>query len=789
MPDSPPPAAKQTLCTFCGVVDQVTVTEDRKVRATGSLGVCVKGAHYFQKHLGAHPREVARFTSPMLRSPYGWERVSWDYAIDMVADTILTDRQDYGRDALAFYGVGQMTMESLWVTKKFFQGHLGSNNICSNAEQCLSNNAGGHELVLGNEGPFSCYDDYRSAEAIFFYGHNPAVNHPTVFQRYIRRNRAAVKVVVDPRRTDTVAALLADNPDNIHLPVRSGSDVLLNMMFARRLLDTGAWDRRYVTRNVDPDSAEAFLAFLREGPFSAEEVVPRITPTGMDVREMRARVERACELWARRRVVTTSSVGINQTVGSAGVASILDLHLLTGGIGEPGRGHVRLAGQSNASSELALGYSGRLLPFRMRVEQPEHRAVMADIWGVPPWRISPRQGLPVASFATSERLRTLFVFGTNPARNFPNLRRWREKMMDLCIVYADSYYNPEILEYADIILPCRTKHETSGIFLNGERRLQYMEAVEEPPFEAWGDVRIICSVARRIAERLGDAEPPAVAHEPAEAEVESWVADGNADLSGPALDAAFAYPTGPDGEPSGEAIWAELQRASRGFYNEFVDGDGEPITWDRIRTGEGVQWQGERRYVRPPADEEAGDTTEEPEEPMFSGVFRADRRRARFHLPAPERLVPFQERGSGFVLITGRGAMGPGNAVRRHNTAMFNSSTATGADDWPERNSVYVNPADAERLGVGTGAEVSLRNERAAIVCPVEVSEDVPAGHVYLTFHPDRAGTHPNLLTSSDNIDPHTWQPLLKDTRVEVVPVARPSSVAATAPGASPAEA
>ncbi|WP_149823088.1 molybdopterin oxidoreductase family protein [Streptomyces tailanensis] len=763
-----PARAKQTLCTFCGVVDQVTVTEDRKVRATGSLGVCVKGAHYFQKHLGAHPQKVARFTSPMLRSPYGWERVSWDYAIDMVADSILADRQDFGRDSLAFYGVGQMTMEALWVTKKFFQGHLGTNNICSNAEQCLANNAGGHELVFGNEGPFSCYDDYRSAEAIFFYGHNPAVNHPTVFQRYIRRNRDAVKVVVDPRRTDTVTQLLADNPDNIHLPVRSGSDVLLNLMFARRLLDTGAWNPSYVERHVDADSAESFLAFLRRGPFSVEEVVPRITPEGMDPADMRARVERACDLWARRRVVSTSSVGINQTVGSAGVASILNLHLLTGAIGEPGRGHVRLAGQSNASSELALGFSGRMLPFRMRVDNPEHRAVMADAWDLPPWRISPRPGLPVASFATSERLRTLFVFGTNPARNFPNLRRWREKMMDLCIVYADSYYNPEILEYADIILPCRTKHETSGIFLNGERRLQYMEPVEEPPFEAWGDVRIICSVARRIAERLGDQQPPATDVEPSQENLESWVAEGNRDLSGPALDAAFRYPAEPDGEPSGEAVWQEIQQASRGFYNEFTDADGKPITWDGIRSGEGVQWQGARRYVPPPTD---GKDAADDEVPLFSGVFSADRRRARFHLPAPERLVPFQERGRGFVLITGRGAMGAGNAVRRHNTAMFNSSTATGVEDWPERNHVYVNPADAGRLGLAPGAEAVLRNELGEITCPVAISQDVPAGHVYLTFHPDRAGTHPNILTSSDNIDPHTWQPLLKDTYVDVVPV------------------
>lgn len=750
---------KKTLCTFCGVVDQVTIPADGRVKATGSLGVCVKGAHYFQKHIGAHPTEIDRFTSPLLRTPYGWERVSWDYAIDMVADTILADREEFGRDALAFYGVGQMTFEALWVAKKFFQGHLGTNNICSNAEQCLANNAGGHELVFGNEGPFSAYVDYSSADAIFFYGHNPAINHPTIFQRYVRQNRAAVKVVIDPRRTATVEKLQSDNPDNIHLPIRSGSDVLLNCMFARYLLDQGAVDHEYVAHAVDSDNAEQFFRMLRKGPFAVDEVVPRITPATMPADEMRARVLRACELWRCPRVVTTSSVGINQTVGSTGVASILNLHLLTGQLGAPGRGHVRLAGQSNASAELAMGYSGRLLPFRMRVASAEHRDTMAKLWQLPSWKINPTAGLPVASFATSELLRTLFVFGTNPARNFPNLKRWLDRMMDLCVVYIDSYYNPEILEYADIVLPCRTKHETSGIFLNGERRLQYMEPIEEPPFEAWSDVRIVCTVARRIAERLDGAEPPG--GELSQPEVDQLVAKGNSDLSATGLADAFDYPVDEHGEILSDAVWSEIQAASRGFYNEFVDGTGEPIILDRIRVGEGVQWAGERRYVRTPDPADEG---------LFPGVFAADRHRAVFHIPPRERLIPFTERnGDRFVLITGRGSMG--NGSYRRDVAMFNSSTATGEALWPDTNSVYVNPRDAERLGVGSGRRVTLRNEHGSLTCPAELSEDVPAGHLYLTFHPDRAGTHPNVLTSSDNYDPHTWQPLLKDTQVDLLPV------------------
>lgn len=744
----------KTLCTLCGVVDQVTVEAEGRVKATGTMGACVKGVSFFRDRVRGR-EDAQRLTTPMIRSPYGWEQISWDYAIDMVADTILSDRAEYGRDSLAFYGVGQMTLEALWVTKKFFQGHLGTNNVCSNAEQCLANNAGGHELVFGNEGPFACYDDYLHAQAMFFYGHNPAANHPTVFVRHVRSNTAAIKVVVDPRVSNTVDQLLKDNPDNIHLQINSGGDVLLNLCIARALLDDGGWNQAYVDRHADPQAREEFFRFLRNGPFSLEEALPLLTPASLAQADLRSRIERAISLWRTARVVSTSSVGVNQTTGSSGVASILNLHLLTGNIGEPGRGHVRLAGQSNASAELALGYSGRLLPFRMKVADAEHRACMASAWGLPSWKISDRAGLPVASFATSERLRTLFIFGTNPARNFPNLNQWREKLQDLCIVYVDSYLNPELLEFADIVLPCRSKHETNGIFVNGERRLQYLSAFAEPPTESWGDVRIVCSIAQRIASRLN----PFGDHAPASsAEVDALVAQGNLDLMPDLLHRDFDYPVDVSGEPLSPPIWAEIQAASMGHYNQMIDGQGRPIRFEQIRGGEGVQWAGERRY-RP---------TGEGDGALFSGPFAVQRLYARFHIPADDRLLPYSARMADdeYTLITGRGGLGPGSA--KLNIALFNSATATGRHHWPQENFIYVSPQDAAAIGLADDDRVELANVRGVLAGRARISAALPQRHLYLSFHPDRKGTAPNVLTHSDRFDPHTWQPLLKDTQVRL---------------------
>jgi anaerobic selenocysteine-containing dehydrogenase len=744
----------KTLCTFCGVGDQVSVNSEGDVFGTGSLGVCTKGSAYFRDRMRGQ-EDAERFTSPMMRTAYGWERVSWEYAIDMTADTILADRAEFGRDSVAFYGVGQMTMESMWVAKKFFQGHLGTNNVCSNAEQCLANNAGGHELVFGNEGPFSCYEDYLHADAIMIYGHNPAANHPTIFKRYMRRNRDAVKVVVDPRVTNTVRTLLEDNPTNIHLQINSGSDVLLNLAIARQLLDSGRINNSYVSTHVDPDGYRAFLDLIGADRCSIEKVIPLITPPHIDHGDMKSRIMRVVDLWAGQKVVSTSSVGINQTTGSSGVATILNLHLLTGNIGLPGRGHVRLAGQSNAAAELALGYSARLLPFRKRIADEGHRAQMAETWGLPAWKISDKPGLPVANFATSDRLRTLLIFGTNPARNFPNLNEWRRRLQDLFIVYVDSYHNPEILEFADMILPCRTKHEINGIYLNGERRLQYLAKVAEPPVEAWSDVRIVCEIAKSMADRM-----PPIVHTGSrnQAEVDEMVARGNLDLDRDAMVKSFTYESDERGEPRSAAIWDEIQRASRGHYNEFVDADGECIQFENITSKEGVQWAGVRRYT-PETRGEAG--------AIFPGILKTDLHLATLHVPPSERLTPFVERNpDDFILITGRGSLGP--ETGKLNISLFNSATATGRKYWPDENLVYICPSDARLIGLRSGDPVEMFNSQGMIAARVEISEDVPSRHLYMSFHPDRKGSMPNLLTRSDNNDPHTWQPLLKDTQVNV---------------------
>jgi predicted molibdopterin-dependent oxidoreductase YjgC len=60
---------------------------------------------------------------------------------------------------------------------------------------------------------------------------------------------------------------------------------------------------------------------------------------------------------------------------------------------------------------------------------------------------------------------------------------------------------------------------------------------------------------------------------------------------------------------------------------------------------------------------------------------------------------------------------------------------------------VEINPEDAARLGVGDGEPVTVASRRGRVAARARVSDRVPAGTVFMTFHFAESPT--NVLTSS----------------------------------------
>src|ERR1700734_2628172 len=251
--------ATRTTCPYCGVGCGVLATADGKGGAAisgdpehpANFGrLCSKGSA-----LGETLGLEQRLLYPMIRCGKGvMERVAWTDALDHVAHRFRHIVARDGPGAVAFYLSGQLLTEDYYVANKLMKGFIGSANIDTNSRLCMASAGAGHRRAFGGDLVPCSYEDLTQADLIVLTGSNTAWCHPVLFRRMVeeKERRPELKlVVIDPRRTAT--AEIAD----LHLPVRSGTDVLLFNGLLTSLRRRGMTDARFV--DAPPSGASLAL--------------------------------------------------------------------------------------------------------------------------------------------------------------------------------------------------------------------------------------------------------------------------------------------------------------------------------------------------------------------------------------------------------------------------------------------------------------------------------------------------------------------------------------------------
>ena len=214
----------KTTCPYCGVGCGVLAT----TQADGS--VSIKGDPDHPANFGrlcskgSALGETLSLDERMLYPQVEGERVSWDNALDLVAEKFAGSIKEYGPDSVAFYVSGQILTEDYYVANKLMKGYIGSANIDTNSRLCMASSVAGHRKAFGTDTVPGCYEDLEEADLIVLVGSNLAWCHPVIYQRIAaaKEARPDMKVVLlDPRRTMT--ANLAD----IHLAIKPDGDVAL----------------------------------------------------------------------------------------------------------------------------------------------------------------------------------------------------------------------------------------------------------------------------------------------------------------------------------------------------------------------------------------------------------------------------------------------------------------------------------------------------------------------------------------------------------------------------------
>ncbi|WP_336486825.1 molybdopterin-dependent oxidoreductase [Methylobacterium nigriterrae] len=490
-PQPETPSAVRTTCPYCGVGCGVLATPDGRGGA-GIAGdpehpanfgrLCSKGSA-----LGETLSLENRLLHPMLDGA----RVSWEAALGAVAGGLRRTAEAHGPDAIAFYLSGQLLTEDYYVANKLAKGFIGTPHVDTNSRLCMSSAVAAHRRAFGSDTVPGCYEDLDEADLIVLVGSNAAWCHPILFRRMAdaRMRRGAKLVVIDPRRTQT------GEEADLFLGLRPGTDTALFSGLLVHLAETGGLDRRFIAEHTS-----GFEAALDRARLIAPSLAATAAATGL----AEAEIARFVDLFARtKRVVTAFSQGANQSAqGTDKGNAIINCHLATGRIGQPGQGPFSLTGQPNAMGGREVGGLANMLAAHMHFA-PEEVDRVRRFWGAP--RIITGEGMKaVALFEAIDRgkIRALWVMGTNPLVSMPRADAIRAslKKLDLYVV-SEAVSDSDTARAAGkrtVLLPALAWGEKNGTVTNSERRISRQRSFLKAPGEARPDWAIVSDVARRL---------------------------------------------------------------------------------------------------------------------------------------------------------------------------------------------------------------------------------------------------------------------------------------------------
>ncbi|MBC7378560.1 MAG: molybdopterin-dependent oxidoreductase, partial [Burkholderiaceae bacterium] len=380
-----------------------------------------------------------------------------------------------------------------------------TNNTDTNPRLCRSSAVAGYKQTLGADAPPACYDDLQQAQCIFIVGSNTAYAHPILFRRIEDAKAAnpAMKIIFcDPRRTDT--AEIAD----LYLPIQPGTDVALFNGMLHIMLWEGWTDAAYIAAHTT--GFDALKATVRD---YTPDMVSQLCGITKDDLLAAARLFATGATGDPARRASTLSLycqGLNQsTSGTAKNAALINLHLATGQIGKPGTGPFSLTGQPNAMGGREVGGLANLLSAHRDMANPQHRAEVAALWGVPTVPSTPgKTAVEMFQAAADGEIKALWIACTNPTQSMPDqatVRRALERAE--FVVVQEAFSTTSTCDYADLLLPATTWGEKTGTVTNSERRISRVRPAVAPPAETRHDWAIAVAFARQLEHALKPGQP------------------------------------------------------------------------------------------------------------------------------------------------------------------------------------------------------------------------------------------------------------------------------------------
>ncbi|MDX2204942.1 MAG: molybdopterin-dependent oxidoreductase [Hyphomicrobiaceae bacterium] len=424
-----------------------------------------------------------RLLHPMKRTgPRGggqWARISWDEALDSMADRLAEVRRAHGARSLVAATSGAYFSRS--VITALMMRSMGSPNWMINQDLCggcraVSARVTGLDIDAGG--------DIAHTRCALVVGRNPAVADPVQWAELkTAKKRGARIVAVDPKRTPV--AEIAD----LWLRPRVGTDAALALGMAQVIIAEGLYDRDFVARWTIgfEDLAERARDYTPERAGELTGIAPE-------------QIVAAARLYANGPSTFLSGHGIDAFAG--GVQAFRAYHCLVSICGNVDRAGGNLRDKKPKG---LLGYIELLHRPELRLgAEAEAETIGAEaypLWsGSKAWQMACHNPSVIEAILTGRPypVRAAYISGVNILLTYPDTRRTIEAMKALDFVVVAGHQMTPTAEWADIVLPKTTSIEEEEVSYQGIGQAVLLSRA----VPARGEARCEIEIARPLLDRM-----------------------------------------------------------------------------------------------------------------------------------------------------------------------------------------------------------------------------------------------------------------------------------------------
>lgn len=420
----------------CGV--QVYVKDGKIKKIAGDPDCPINHGTLCAKGIGStelvyHPD---RLTYPVKRlGPKGsgqWERISWDQALDTIAERILHYKERYGAESIVpGYGTGRENEAVIFR----FANLLGTPNVLTAGHFCYGPRLATSIITCGSN-PIVDYENHP--KLIMVWGNNVVISNPDCYKGEpfsTALDEGAKLIAVDPRLTRIAARA------DIWLQLRPGTDTALALGMLKVIVSEKLYDKEFVENYVH--GWEPFVERVNEYPVEKVEEITWVP---------KEKIVEAARLFATSKPAAIQwGVAIEQQINCAdNNRALMALMGITGNIDAPGgqvlfkTPKIRNVSQFGAHKMLPKEQVSKRLG-GARFPLAGHFAIINPkcVWDA----ILEEKPYPV---------KMLFLISSNPVMTRANAKevyRALEKVEFMAV--ADFFLTPTA-QLADIVLPAAT---------------------------------------------------------------------------------------------------------------------------------------------------------------------------------------------------------------------------------------------------------------------------------------------------------------------------------------------